>query len=140
MAEHRQLNRRQMIVGGAAFVAFVAVRPWRTFVAVVEAPPAERLAALLPFTDSTRRVGLAYLRAYPDDADQAKLVGALTHSLNVGAAGGTSVLPRGRANLAVRATAVIRDELRSRTFVLLDGWITSPTEARLAALTTVTMS
>ena len=139
MAERRQLNRRQLIVGGTAGVAFVAVRPWRTFVAIVDATPAERLAALLPFNDSTRRVGLAYLRAHPDD-DQTKLVEALTRSLIEDASGGTSVIPRGRADLAAHATAVIRDELRSRTIVLLDGWITSPTEARLAALTTVAMS
>ena len=140
MAAPRRLDRRQLIGWSAAGAMFAVARPWRTFVTIVDAPASERLATLLPFDGSTRRVGFAYLRAHPDEADQAKLTDALTRALRVDSRAGGSVLPGGRADLAERAASVIRAELRSRTIVLLDGWVVSPTEARLAALTTIARS
>lgn len=122
-------DRRRLLIACAGAAGFIALRPWRHVVDVVETSPVERLAGVLSADDGTRRVGQAYLRARPAEADVDVLVEALTGALDVG-----------RDDLAAYAAEVVRAELRSRTIVRLDGWIASPTEARLAALTTLVHS
>lgn len=90
--------------------------------ASVTAPPRRLLADVLPPSESVDRVGLAFLRSHPDEADPAVLERALLRTLD----------PT-RSNLAAHVADVIHAEFRTRTIVRLDGWVASPTEARLAA-------
>ncbi len=126
MAETFGFDRRRLLFGGAAVAAFAVVRPWRSWIEVVDAPAVERLADLLPADEGTRRVGNAYLASHPDEADVPTLVGALTRSLDLS-----------RSDLAAEVAEVIGSELSSRRIVVLEGWIAAPTEARLAALVTM---
>lgn len=122
--------RRRLLISGTAAIAYLAMRPWRSVVEIVEPSRIELLAGLLHAGESTRRVGRAYLRAHPDEAQPEHLAEALTRSLGVPASAG-------RAELASLAARAIQHELRSRIIIRLEGWIASPTEARLAALTTL---
>lgn len=124
------IPRRHVLLAGGATVATIWLRPWRTFIQVVGVSPEERLAGLLPMSDSTRRVGSAYLRTVTAEADTSLLVRALVRAIGVE----LSALP---ADLAAPVRAAISDELRRRDVIRIDGWVASPTEARLAALATL---
>lgn len=124
------------IAAMAPLSVFLAlVRPWHVLVerAPVE-PAANRLAMLLADPQAARRVGVEYLRLRPDEAAAPVLVDAI-------AAG----LPGGRAAVATRSTRQLRALLAAATCadfkhdrtVVLEGWILSATEARLAALVTL---
>lgn len=128
MTMNVRTDRRRLLISGAAAGAFFATRPWRTFIAFEDASMLDRLSGLLPAADSTLRVGVSYLRSYPDHATREVLAELISSSLGAHA----TVSDRELARLAL---ATITDELRSRETVRLDGWIVAPTEARLAALT-----
>jgi hypothetical protein len=119
-------DRRQLLISSGLGAAFLALRPWRTFVTTSSLSAQDRLAGLLRPDASVRRVGLAFLRSHPDEADPVRLVDTLMRAVDVD-----------RADLGVHTAEVIRAELRSREIVRIDGWIASPTEARLAALVTL---
>ena len=129
MNDHGRLGRRHFLVGFAAVTATVASQPWR-IVEVVRAPLEGQLASLLPASESAQRVGSAYLRTRPHEADVGILTDLLLQSLG---ADRDTPAPE-LAQLAIRAIAT---ELQSRVVVLVDGWVMAPTEARLAALCTI---
>jgi hypothetical protein len=129
-----RIDRRRLLAGTAAAAALGGIgagRPWRRFVAFVDAPLEQRLVAIGPWSPSVRAVGEAYLRARPADGDATTLVALLRADLG---------LPAGAAvDRDLRQTArqaILRDFTDRRT-MRLDGWVASPTEARLAALAVV---
>jgi hypothetical protein len=114
------------LVGGAA-----GSRPWRRLVRFAPASPEQQLAAAAPWSASVRAVGEAYLRARPGERDGAVLVGLLRDDLGLGAG---APLP---GDLRRAARDAIHRDFTSRRTLRLDGWVASPTEARLAALAVV---
>ena len=124
-----RLGRRHLLIGFGAVAATAVSQPWR-LVNVVGVPLEGQLASLLPATESAQRVGSAYLRTRPHEADAGILTDLLLQSLGAHRDDPASEL----AQLAIRAIAA---EFQARAVVLVDGWVTAPTEARLAALCTI---
>lgn len=121
------IDRRRVLLGATGTAALLALRPWRTFVTSISAPPRQLLADVLPGSEAVRRVGVAFLRSHPGEADPIVLERRLLQALD----------PT-RSDLRAHAADVIQTEFRTRTILRLDGWIASPTEARLAALVVLT--
>lgn len=91
--------------------------------------PAARYVAALSDRASARRIGRAYLAAYPAEADAPRLTAQLAQAL--GAA-------RGRRDLRLALRRAVRDDMRHGRSVLVDGWVLARTEARLCALASLT--
>jgi hypothetical protein len=130
------LDRRRLLGAGAALAGAAAVaamaggRPWRRLVRFTDASVDEQLATISPWSPSVQAVGEAYLSARPAERDQAVLLGLLRDDLG---------LPPGAVPTDLRQTAriAIQRDFTSRRTLRLDGWVASPTEARLAALAVV---
>ncbi|CAA9256512.1 MAG: hypothetical protein AVDCRST_MAG20-2459 [uncultured Acidimicrobiales bacterium] len=127
------LGRRGFVGGSLAAVtatAFAAgTRPWTSLVAVGDAPLAEQLGALLRDTPGVRAVGEAYLVSHEEHRDVPRLLAALAADLGIQPDGAPP------ADLGARAWEAVQADLLARRTVRLDGWVASPTEARLAAMT-----
>ncbi|MBW2421258.1 MAG: hypothetical protein JRH19_22135 [Deltaproteobacteria bacterium] len=81
--------------------------------------------------DSTRAVGWAYLRRHPEEADEQRLIEALVgEDSELRAALQAQHPKRVRSRLRRRH----RDDFGAQRTVVLEGWVLSRTETRLAAL------
>ena len=123
---------RRAFLGGslaAGTVAAVAARPWTSLVAFTDASLADQLGAVLRDTPGVRAVGEAYLRRHDEHRDVRRLLVALAADLDID--------PDGRPpdGLGRRAWQAVQADLVARRTVRLEGWVASPTEARLAAMT-----
>ena len=127
------LTRRRFLasitaIGGSALV--VETRPWRALVAFAPVSVAERLAGLLTHRDSARVVGRAYLERVPGES-----VSRLVDRIAAGLPGGRrTVRDASEADLRLLLAASIRSDFEQDRIVEVDGWVLSPTEARLYAL------
>jgi hypothetical protein len=93
--------------------------------------PGAALVDLLKSPGSAAAVGRAYLGAYPDEADAARLALHLERALRAqGLEPRRAPAPRLRAALAEQSRA---DFAAGRT-VRVEGWVLSQSEARLCAL------
>ena len=129
---------RRRLLGAGAVLAGVAVvggvtggRPWRRLVRFTDATVDEQLTTMGPWSPSVRAVGEAYLRARPAERDRAVLLGLLRDDL------GISPGAPAPADLRRAARQAIQRDFTTRRTLRLDGWVASPTEARLAALAVV---
>lgn len=124
------ITRRRMLwflaaLGGAAGLARIA----RIFPLNVRSSGS--LEAVFDRPDSARRIGEAYLRLHPQEADAASLRSSLAAQKD-GAAGPLEAM--GAGELASWMRNRRRGDFRDRRTVAVDGWILSITEARLCAL------
>jgi len=86
---------------------------------------AQRLARLLPHTDSAARLGRRYLEGTPQEADAGRLLTLIDATPADGEAD---------AALRERLDARTRQDFIAGATVAVDGWLLSVTEARLCAL------
>lgn len=131
-ARKPSLVGRRGFVGGslaAATALAASTRPWTSLVTVRDAPLADQLGAVLRDTEGVRAVGEAYLVDHAHHRDVRQLLVALAADLGIDPDGPPPSGLGGRAWQAVQADLVARRTVR------LDGWVASPTEARLAAMT-----
>ena len=92
---------------------------------------AQRLAGLFSRPASAARVGRAYLRAHPAEAEVERLLGALTAGWPEGAA---QIERLSTAQLRRRLGAVIRADFAAGRTVAVGGWVLAASEARLFGL------
>ncbi len=125
----RRVTRRAVLVGGltSALAAAAGVAVWRDADEEsahrepdTEAPDADELV------DLVAPIGLAYRRLVPDEDDATRLEDLLPTMAGLDAASALEALPA----LAVEIEA---DFAEGRT-IDVDGWVLSRTEARAAAL------
>lgn len=124
------ITRRRMLwllvgLGGAAGLARIArVFPFNS-------RSSGSLEAFFDRPDSARRIGAAYLRLHPQEADAASLRRSFA-SAPGGAAGSLEAMGAGEFAGWIRDRR--RGDFRDGRTVAVDGWILSITEARLCAL------
>lgn len=137
MSETTRVSRRGFLATAAAIgVALAAseLKPWNALVSIVPPSVVDRLVGLVRTPESAKVVGNAYLETVPADASVARLVDGIA-----------SGLPGGRAALREadddRLRAIVAGRIKADFehdhVVEVGGWILSPTEARLYALTVV---
>ena len=119
-------------IGGSALA--IKSRPWRALVAFAPVSAAERLAGLLAHRDSARVVGTAYLDRVPSEASASRLVDRIAADLPEGR---RTVRDASDDELRSLLAASVRSDFEQDRIVEVDGWVLSPTEARLYALTTL---
>ena len=117
------------VLGGSALV--VKTRPWRAMVSFAPVSAAERLAGLLTHRDSARVVGNAYLHGAPEEASVSHLVDRISAELPEGR---RTVQEASTDELRALLAASVRSDFEEERVVKVDGWVLSPTEARLYAL------
>jgi hypothetical protein len=122
------------MIGVGAAAALALSRPWRTLVEIATLSSAERLSRLITHRESARVVGDAYLDAVPEEASAAVLVDRVTAGLP---GGRRAVHDAGDDRLRELLASRIRADFAEDRVVDLRGWVLSPTEARLCALTTL---
>lgn len=131
-----RLDRRRLLGGAVAAAvataaaAAVPTGAWRRLVDVEPVPLGVRLAALPPWTPAVRAVGEAYLATRPQHRDAQTLTTLLAADL--GLAG--RPVPRDLRRAVLDA---VHADFEARRTLRLQGWVASPTEAHLAALTVV---
>ena len=119
-------------IGGSALT--IGTRPWRALVAFMPVTAAERLVGLLTQRDSARVVGRAYLDRVPAESSASGLVDRIAAGLPDGR---RAVRDASDGELRALLAASIRSDFEQGRVVDVDGWVLSPTEARLYALTTL---
>ena len=128
------LTRRGFVslaaLGASALV--VRSRPWTAIVAFAPVSLAERLAGLMVHRESARVVGSAYLDRVPSESSAGRLVERISAGLPEGR---RTLLAASDAELRALLSEAIRSDFEADRVVDVDGWILSPTEARLYALT-----
>ena len=87
-----------------------------------------RLIAMLTTTDLWRRVGESYLKLHPGERRLDQLNARLVEDLR------WDPLTGADADLATLVARRVRSDFRQGRTVLVDGWVLSETEARLAAV------
>lgn len=135
MIHGSRITRRRFLVtvtgiGGSALV--FRARPWTALVAFAPVSVAERLAGLLTHRDSARVVGSAYLGSAPAESSISRLVDRIAADLP---GGRRTVREASDDELRALLAASIRSDFEDDRVVEVDGWVLSPTEARLYALT-----
>lgn len=124
------------MAGIAGTVMVARARPWNALIRFAPPPPpAERLAGLLTHRESARAVGSAYLERVPAESSAAQLVDHLATGLP---AGRQTLREASDAELRSLLEAGIRSDFEADRVVDVDGWILSPTESHLCALTALT--
>jgi hypothetical protein len=125
-------------LGAAAGVGAIAVasqlKPWQVLVSISTPSVAQRLAGLFGDRSSASIVGRAYLDTAPEHASVARLVDDVVAGLP---AGRDTVRDAKQDELRDLLAARIRADFEEDRIVDVDGWILSPTEARLFALATL---
>ena len=137
MSSAGPITRRRFLatvagIGGAALA--IKARPWTALVAFAPVSAGERLAGLLAHRDSARVVGKAYLDHVPGESSVSRLVERISADLPEGR---RTVLDASDDELRTLLAASIRSDFEDDRIVEVDGWVLSPTEARLYALTTL---
>jgi hypothetical protein len=132
-----RITRRRFLVtatgiGGATLA--VKAHPWKALVAFVPVSTAERLAGLFTHQDSARAVGRAYLDRVPGESSASRLVDRVAADLP---GGRRTLRDASDADLRELLAARIRSDFEEDRVVDVDGWVLSPTEARLYAITTL---
>jgi hypothetical protein len=132
-----RISRRRFLgtvagIGGSALA--IKARPWRALVAFEPVSVAERLAGLLAHRDSARIVGTAYLDRVPSEASATRLLDGIAARLPEGRG---TIREASDDDLRAFLAASIRSDFEDDRVVEVDGWVLSPTEARLYALTTL---
>jgi hypothetical protein len=130
-----RISRRRFLIGASVGLAGAvpALSALRWLEAFAGPPSLEQtLARLFRHHDSARRIGRAYLRLHPEEADVALLRYHLESALppTSWATGGTSVARRA---LVERS----RQDFGDDNTVAIEGWILSRTEGRACALLAV---
>jgi hypothetical protein len=129
------ITRRRFLASVTAIAAsalVVETQPWRALVAFAPVSLAERLAGLIAHRDSARAVGRAYLDGVPEESSVSRLVDRIAADLPEGR---RTVRDASEADLRQLLAASIRSDFEQDRIVEVDGWVLSPTEARLYALT-----
>ena len=129
------ISRRRFLASAAAIGAsalVVKTQPWKALVAFVPVSVAERLAGLIAHRDSARVVGRAYLDEVPAESSVSRLVDRIVADLPEGR---RSLRDASDADLRQLLAASIRADFEHDRIVEVEGWVLSPTEARLYALT-----
>jgi hypothetical protein len=122
-------GRRRLLIAAAGIGVSAAVGPrvlGLMLEQLVAADVAQVLRGLVIHRESAIQLGLAYLRAHPDEYGATELTALIL--------GGRGV-PRGGE--AASVSARMRADFEARRVVTVDGWILSRTEARLYALCAV---
>jgi hypothetical protein len=134
-----RIGRRRFLavtLGVAGTVVAARARPWSALIRFAPPPPAaERLARLLRHRESARAVGQAYLDRVPRETSAAQLVDHLAAELP---AGNQTLREASDSDLRSLLAASIRSDFENDRVVDVNGWVLSPTEARLYALATLT--
>ncbi len=128
------ITRRRFLATVSAFGGFALVvktRPWRAMVSFAPVSAAERLAGLLTHRDSARVVGSAFLDHAPEEASVSHLVDRISAELPEGR---QTVRDASNDELRALLAASVRSDFDEERVVNVDGWVLSPTEARLYAL------
>jgi hypothetical protein len=127
----RRVTRRRFLAG-SVLGALAALPATRGLLLVADtvwpAPLDERIARLFSDRESARRIGVAYLAAYPGEASRSHLIERLGA---VDRAGGGS--PSGD-ELRRRIDEARRADFAAGRIVRVDGWVLAETEARCCAL------
>ncbi len=126
-----KLSRRQFIISLASGLA-ATITLQGCGSPVDRSVIAQRLARTIGDQTAAKRFGVAYLRAYPDEAGIELLVELIDDSV-VGEYGQGMSLTDSQL-LAEHLNKQVRDEYRRGEAIQVDGWILSRTEARLYAL------
>jgi hypothetical protein len=132
-----RITRRRFVatvIGIGASGLAIGTRPWRALVAFAPVTMAERLAGLLTHRESARVVGRAYLDRVPGESTASGLVERITAGLP---GGWRTARDASDAELRALLAESIRSDFEEDRVVDVDGWVLSPTEARLYALTTL---
>jgi hypothetical protein len=134
-----RLTRRQFVAGG--LVAGLALVPgigsllWRDdVVAEVEAEAADRLVALVGADAGVAALGRAYLRARDDSPDTMLLVSELLPPDQSPA----GITRASDAELRQVLELASTQDFAAERVEVIDGWLLSATETRLAGLVAVT--
>ena len=131
---HDRISRRQVLAAaGGVGVAAVSVwaRPWRSLVAFVPVSAAERLVGLFSHRASAEAVGSAYLARVPSEAAVGRLVSMIVAELPDGR---RTVIEASDDELRAILLERVRTDFEQDRIVDVEGWVLSPTEARLYAL------
>ena len=120
-------GRRRLLLAILGLTASAAIGP-RAIASVLERLGAadattRALRSLILSRDSAVRLGRAYLVATPNEASASRLTSLIL---------GESAMRTGRE--AARVRSRIQGDFDAGRVVTVDGWIVSPTEARLCAL------
>ncbi len=124
-------SRRRLLGGALLLIPLAGLAAW---LHTSEGPMVPGLGSLRAATDVTalfsdreaaRRVGLAYLQQVPAEADRARLIALLGPEMLNAENAHTLLADMTRADFAANRTIIVQ------------GWILSVTEARLAALAVV---
>jgi hypothetical protein len=129
-----RLSRRTFFAGLAAGIAATALGLrlyWSGGSGGNTRGAAKRLAGVLRHPDSAARLGRLYLESTPGEADAARLV------MLIGTARGPAlpaITDATDESLRSGLEERIRNDFINGKTVVVDGWLLSPTEARLCAL------
>jgi hypothetical protein len=137
VSEAARVTRRGFLgaaIGIGATAVLARSKPWQALVSISGPTLAQRLAGLIDDRSSAQAVGSAYLDVVPEDASVARLVDGVVSGLP---AGRESVLAAEDDELRKLLATRIGSDFEQDRVVEVDGWILSPTEARLYALTTL---